>query len=145
MGWPLGPFTAPSQSPVPAYVSQFLMGSSCPTPSAAGIHPTCGVHAGVEAEIGREARDVRAACALRGRGVHGGLLGEEGRRCCGTALAGAVEVLQRDEGGGDARALCGFGAIRGERDGDGRIVDGMSGGDVGVQRLISGTSEGGTV
>ena len=64
----------------------------------------------------------------------------EGGCGLGAADAWPVDVLEGDGGGVEARELGRLGAVLGERDADGGVVDHEAGGDVLVQELQVGVS-----
>ena len=63
----------------------------------------------------------------------------EGGCGLGAADAWPVDVLEGDGGGVEARELGRLGAVLGERDADGGVVDHEAGGDVLVQELQVGS------
>jgi len=75
----------------------------------------------------------RSSGRRRGSILDGFLLGNEGRRGCGAALAGTIEVLKGHEGRVDASELGGLRVVGREGDSNGRVVHGMAGGDIGVE------------
>ena len=145
IGCPLGPFTAPSQSPVPARQEMSKREHKKST-----VRRTSRVDAGIEIELRREACHCpRIGCPRRRRGrcrsgrwrrcrattLERAELRIERGRNCRAALAGSVEVLERDKGGLHARNLGALRVVRREGEGDGRVVDRVAHGGVRVQGL----------
>lgn len=66
--------------------------------------------------------------------LYSSTLRDERRRRRGTPLSGPSQVLQRNDGGLDAREAVGLGVPRGERHRDAGVIHRVAGGDVRVER-----------
>ena len=62
-------------------------------------------------------------------------MSNECRSCSGTTLTRTTKVLESDQGRSDASELRSLRVIGGERNGNARVVDSSSSGDVGIQGL----------